>query len=155
VRKGSSLRKIVYNITDESSFQALKEESVMLEDLRQIGLLYAPDIFLKRDDAYSLQESSSGEYHFFSSMVALMATVKVNSLIFLDEPEISLHPNWQMKYISFLRSLFSDPNYNTSHILMATHSHFLISDLDGRDSKIIGIKKGPQVTGMSNNFTDR
>lgn len=141
IKKGSSVRKIVYNITDERSFQMLKEESVLLEELRQIGLLYAPDIFLKRDDSYSLQESSSGEYHFFSSMVALMATVKSYSLIFLDEPEISLHPNWQMKYISFVRDLFADSNYNTSHILMATHSHFLISDLDGRDSKIIGLKK--------------
>lgn len=141
IKKGSSVRKISYNITDEDSFQQLKNQSEKLERLRQIGLLYSPEIYLSRYGNYSLQESSSGEYHFFSSMVALMATVKMNSLIFLDEPEISLHPNWQMNYVSFVRKLFSDPNYNTSHILIATHSHFLVSDLNGEDSKIIGLKR--------------
>ncbi|WP_316801437.1 AAA family ATPase [Pedobacter frigidisoli] len=140
-RKGSSIKKIAYNLVEESSFQLLKKEAELLDHLRAIGLLYAPEISLNQSGEYNLQESSSGEYHFFSSMVALMATVKMNSLIFLDEPEVSLHPNWQMKYLSFLRSLFSDENYNTCHILVATHSHFLISDLEGDNSKIIGLKK--------------
>jgi predicted ATPase len=141
LRKGSSVRKISYNIIDEESFQAIKSESQLLESLRSLGLLYSPEINLRQTGDYSLQESSSGEYHFFSSMVGLMATVKMNSLVFLDEPEISLHPNWQMKYLSFIRALFSDTNYRTSHVIVATHSHFLISDLDGKNSKIIGLKK--------------
>lgn len=80
-------------------------------------------------------------YHFFSSMVGLMATVKSNSLIFIDEPEISLHPNWQMQYLSFLRELFSEIEFASSHLFVATHSHFLISDLEGKNSKIIGLKR--------------
>jgi len=70
-----------------------------------------------------------------------MATIKTNSLVFIDEPEISLHPNWQMQYLSFIRELFSSSEYATSHILVATHSHFLISDLRGENSKIIGLKR--------------
>lgn len=147
----STVKKISFDITNESSFQLLRKESDILEHLRQLGIITSPDIFLTRDDSYSLQESSSGEYHFFSAMVGLMATVKSNSLVFLDEPEISLHPNWQMKYISFLRELFRDKNYSTSHILIATHSHFLISDLQGDNSKIIGLKKGKQADGSMNN----
>lgn len=74
-------------------------------------------------------------------MIGLLATIKPNSLVFIDEPEISLHPNWQMKYLSFLRELFSEPEFATSHIILATHSNFIISDLRGENSKIIGLKK--------------
>lgn len=137
----STVKKLSYNIIDTSSFEQLKNDFRMIELLRQLGMLYPPEIQLHGNSEYSLQESSSGEYHFFSSMVGLLATVKENSLVFIDEPEISLHPNWQMKYFSFLRELFSDAIYATCHILVATHSHFLISDLKGNSSKIIGLKK--------------
>jgi predicted ATPase len=139
--KYSSIRKVVYNLIDEKSFEQLNKDFVMLEHLRQLGIISAPEIELKRADGYSLQESSSGEYHFFSSVVGLMATVKTDSLVFIDEPEISLHPNWQMKYLTFIRELFSSPEYATSHIFVATHSHFIISDLKPENSKIIGLKR--------------
>lgn len=137
-----SLRKLKYNLIDPKLFERLNSEYPMLEHLRQLGMISSPEIELKRTGGYSLQESSSGEYHFFSSIVGLMATVKpTNSLLLIDEPEISLHPNWQMKYLSFLRELFSHSEYATCHILVATHSHFLISDLKGASSKIIGLKR--------------
>lgn len=140
--KYSSIRKITYNLIEPDLFKRLNAEYPMLEHLRQLGMISSPEIELKRAGGYSLQESSSGEYHFFSSIVGLMATVKpTNSLVLIDEPEISLHPNWQMKYLSFLRELFSHSEYATCHILVATHSHFLISDLKGDSSKIIGLKR--------------
>lgn len=140
--KYSSIRKITYNLIEPELFERLNAEYPMLEHLRQLGMISSPEIQLKRAGGYSLQESSSGEYHFFSSIVGLMATVKpTNSLVLIDEPEISLHPNWQMKYLSFLRELFSHSEYATCHILVATHSHFLISDLKGDSSKIIGLKR--------------
>jgi predicted ATP-dependent endonuclease of OLD family len=140
--KYSSIRKITYNLIEPKLFERLNAEYPMLEHLRQLGMISSPEIQLKREGGYSLQESSSGEYHFFSSIVGLMATVKpTNSLVLIDEPEISLHPNWQMKYLSFLRELFSHSEYATCHILVATHSHFLISDLKGDSSKIIGLKR--------------
>lgn len=140
--KYSSIRKITYNLIEPSLFERLNAEYPMLEHLRQLGMISSPEIALKRAGGYSLQESSSGEYHFFSSIVGLMATVKpTNSLVLIDEPEISLHPNWQMKYLSFLRELFGHSEYSTCHILVASHSHFLISDLKGDSSKIIGLKR--------------
>lgn len=137
----SSARKIKYNIVDEIDYKSLKENYTLLDNLRKLGILSAPEINLNKGDEFNLTESSSGEYHFFSSMIGLLATIKPNSLIFIDEPEISLHPNWQMKYLSFLRELFSEPEFATSHIVLATHSHFIISDLVGKNSKIIGLKK--------------
>ena len=63
---------------------------------------------------------------------------KNNSLILIDEPDTSLHPNWQMKYVHNLKNLFK--GWNSSHFIMATHSHFIISDLENDSSEIIGIK---------------
>lgn len=139
--ENSSSRKFSYNLFDQSALELLNSEYSILEHLRQLGMIYSPEIQLKRKEQYSLQESSSGEYHFFSSIVSLMATVETNSLIFIDEPEIRLHPNWQMKYLSFVRELFGSSEYATCHMLVATHSHFLISDLKGENSKIIGLKR--------------
>lgn len=134
-------KKITFNIVDENEYFLLKNEYELIEHLRILGLVHYPEIQISRGETYSLQESSSGEYHFLSTIIGLLATVRGNSLIFIDEPEISLHPNWQMKYLSFLRELFSHEEYATSHILIATHSHFLISDLKGKSSKIIGLKR--------------
>jgi predicted ATPase len=134
-------KKFTYNIVDEDFYYLLKEEYVLIEHLRLLGLVHVPEIQISRGDKYSLQESSSGEYHFLSTVIGLLATVRINSLVLIDEPEISLHPNWQMKYLSFLRELFAHEEYATSHILIATHSHFLISDLKGDSSKIIGLKR--------------
>lgn len=137
----SSAKLFRYNILEEKSHAALQEDYKNLELLRQLGFIAAPEIKLSLGNDFNLSESSSGEFHFFSTMVGLLATVKPSSLIIIDEPEISLHPNWQMKYLEFIRELFSDPIYSTCHIIMATHSHFLVSDLKGESSNIIGLKK--------------
>ena len=140
--KGSVNRKIVYDLFDEDQFAKLSSEYYLLDHLRKLGIVSSPEIKLKRTNGYMLQESSSGEYHFFSSIVGLIATIRpTNSLVLIDEPETSLHPNWQMKYLSFLRELFGHPEYSTCHILVATHSHFLISDLKGSSSKILGLRR--------------
>jgi predicted ATPase len=136
----SSSKTISYNIVDDESHRRLKKDYPLLDHMRKLGMISSPEINLNRGEAYNLQASSSGEYHFFSSMIGLLATIEKDSLIFIDEPEISLHPKWQMQYLSFVRELFSS-EYNNSHLLVATHSHFIISDLRGETSKIIGLRR--------------
>ncbi|MCG3694450.1 AAA family ATPase [Aliarcobacter butzleri] len=50
-----------------------------------------------------------------------------NRLILLDEPDNTLHPNWQKEYINLLVTLLKDKKY--IHIIITSHSPFLISDL--------------------------
>lgn len=137
----SSVKRIRYNIGDTGSYNLLKNEYKYLDDLRKLGIVHAPEVTMVDEKEVFLQNSSSGEFHFFSTMVGLMASIQPNSLILIDEPEISLHPNWQMKYLMFLRELFSSPEYKSCQVIVATHSHFMISDLVGRSSNIIGLKK--------------
>jgi predicted ATPase len=113
----------------------------ILNHLQSLDLLSFPSIIVNRNNEnINLEETSSGEYHILSNLIGLYASITHNSIILLDEPEISLHPNWQMRYMSFIKDLFKD--YPSCHFLITSHSHFFASDLDGRSSKIIGLKRG-------------
>ncbi|MEV9525160.1 AAA family ATPase [Aliarcobacter butzleri] len=64
-----------------------------------------------------------------------------NRLILLDEPDNTLHPNWQKEYINLLVTLLKDKKY--IHIIITSHSPFLISDLPKEN--VIFLEKGKQV----------
>jgi predicted ATP-binding protein involved in virulence len=126
------------------------KDYLLVKELRSLDLLSYPSIKLKKSSRkFELEESSSGEAHFLSSIIALIANVKNNSLVLIDEPEISLHPNWQKKYMGFLQEIFSE--YKSCHFIIATHSHFLISDLKPKTSAIIGLSRDIEI---KNQFID-
>lgn len=157
----SSAKAISFNLLDERDVEKLRKQFVLLDHMRQLGIVYPAEIeFLKsiqennrtKLEGYSIIASSSGEYNLLGSMIGIIASIQTNSLIFIDEPEISLHPNWQMKYLSFLRELLSDKNYATCHIIVATHSHFVISDLDGKNSSVIALSWDADTNKLSANL---
>jgi energy-coupling factor transporter ATP-binding protein EcfA2 len=119
----------------------LKKEYPIISLLGHLDLIEFPEFSLKKSEIaiYNSKGASSGESHFLNSAISILATIKDSSIILIDEPEISLHPNWQMKYLEFLRKVFKD--FTKCHFIIATHSHFLISDLKGDSSKIIGLKR--------------
>ncbi len=132
-----------FNLANVSELNLLKKENEFINQLYAIGLLTDIKIEFQEEnfENYSIEESSSGEYNLITSFIGMIATVKTDSIVLIDEPEISLHPNWQMKYISFLKDVFNHEIYSTSHIIIASHSHFIVSDLEGDNSKIIGLTK--------------
>ncbi|TOM07759.1 hypothetical protein CGH83_24115, partial [Vibrio parahaemolyticus] len=56
----------------------------------------------------------------------------------IDEPEISLHPSWQYRYIELIDRIIS--GFNGCHVIVATHSHFLVSDLPLYRSHVVHFK---------------
>lgn len=148
---GSSSKLLKFNLSIKEDLERLKLNGKAINNLYDLNLLYDPkiEIFSVEGDEYSLEDSSSGEHNLITSLIGLMATIKPDSLLLIDEPEISLHPNWQMKYVSFLKNVLSSETYNTSHILIATHSHFIVSDLEGDSSKVIGLSKGEGIEVVS------
>lgn len=117
----------------------LIEELSLIHHLQKLDLLTSASLLFRknRDQFIDTSKLSSGEFHFLTTMIAIQSTLKKNSLILIDEPDTSLHPNWQMKYIHNLKELFK--KWNSVHFIMATHSHFIISDLENRSSEIIGL----------------
>ncbi|BBH47652.1 hypothetical protein KU43P_41290 [Pseudomonas sp. KU43P] len=105
--------------------------------LRRIGAITDVDLNVQKYDStesYGFAHSSSGEAQLLYTFSSLIRHAKDNSLIFIDEPEISLHPTWQIRYVGLLkRALVSFPG---CHVIIATHSHFIISDLEQDTSSL-------------------
>ena len=65
---------------------------------------------------------SSGEKHILFAFVGILNQIKDNSLILIDEPEISLHPEWQIKFAEVLVELAKAG----IPILISTHSPYFM-----------------------------
>lgn len=70
-----------------------------------------------------LEQLSSGEQHQLVLFFELLFEIKKNSLILIDEPELSLHVAWQKKFISDLMKII---DLNKFDVILATHSPQLI-----------------------------
>jgi predicted ATPase len=84
-------------------------------------------------------DSSSGETNLLCQFIGILSTIQDNSLIIIDEPENSSHPNWQINYIGWLKDIFKE--YLSCHFVIATHSHFILTDLQEYNSTIIALEK--------------
>jgi hypothetical protein len=60
----------------------------------------------------------------------------------MDEPEISLHPNWQLKIVDFYKRIFSDGDGNqTAQIFVTTHSPFILHNYLRKNDRVVIIKR--------------
>lgn len=85
---------------------------------------------------------SSGEFNLLVLMLdIILYGNNKNLLVLLDEPEISQHPNWQIDIVSMLDDALKG---YSSHLLIATHSHFLVSNLPLGRSNVINFDKDEQ-----------
>lgn len=79
--------------------------------------------FLLEGKELSIYQLSSGEKQMLIILLTMLVQNFEPSLVILDEPEISLHSDWQRKLISVMRKI--NPN---AQIIIATHSPTLIMD---------------------------
>jgi ABC-type cobalamin/Fe3+-siderophores transport system ATPase subunit len=64
------------------------------------------------------------------------------NLILIDEPEISLHPDWQLKILDFYKNLFKDISWKQkSQLIVVTHSPFIINNPNRLNDKVITLSK--------------
>ncbi|MXV21053.1 AAA family ATPase [Deinococcus xianganensis] len=69
---------------------------------------------------------SSGQLSFFIGLMILSISLEDNCVILIDEPEISLHPEWQKKFIEILYKI-ADYHKNC-YFFIATHSPIIVSE---------------------------
>ena len=97
-------------------------------------------VFKKCGHEVSVDALSSGEKQIVYRGCFLLKDVNATNgaFVFIDEPEISLHPNWQMKIMNYYKSIFTDENgAQTSQIFAVTHSPFVIHNENRRNDKVI------------------
>lgn len=139
-------KKIEYNLnlSDMINYYELKDFFIFMRILSYMKILSTPKVnFYKHQDQFPVESSSSGEKQIIYSLLNIYSVIRPNSLVIIDEPEISLHPNWQMKYMKLLEEMFS--KYTDSHFLIATHSHFMVSDLKKENSAVIVMNRSSNI----------
>ena len=100
---------------------------------RERGLVAESD----RSEVLALDSLSSGEQHELVLHYDLLFRVRRNTIVLIDEPELSLHVAWQK---GFLTDLMDIVRLSGLDALIATHSPYIIGDrsdlmVDLRDSR--------------------
>lgn len=101
-------------------------------------------IFEDNGTEMSLSQLSSGEKQvvFRGSFLLKNKQSSKGALVLIDEPEISLHPKWQIKILNFFKKLFTDEQgKQTSQIIVSTHSPFILHNYNRKDDKVIVLQK--------------
>ena len=81
----------------------------------------------KRGRSLPLPSLSSGEQHELVLQYELLFKIEPNALVLLDEPEISLHVEWQRTFLADLMQIAKLSGFDA---LVATHSPYIVGDED-------------------------
>jgi predicted ATPase len=93
--------------------------------LRRAHVLKRIEVFVSRKERpIPLRAASSGELSLIATMAFLTSSAQPGCVILIDEPENSLHPQWQRIYIDLLLDLLYlyEPN-----VFIATHAPLVVS----------------------------
>lgn len=130
---------------------------VKAEDISQDGK-NMPIFENSSGDKFDINELSSGEKQLFLRTLAIKMLNPQNSIILIDEPELSLHPKWQQRIVDVYKKIGKN-----NQIIIATHSphilgsvkkeNIMLLDKDG-EGKIV-IKTGDELYDSYGQPTER
>lgn len=146
-RQNQISNNLSYNLLEEGC--NVNEDKEYLKALDSLDLLSYPSLKVyKIKEGYEFDNSSSGESSLFCQLVNIMSVIEPGSVILIDEPECSTHPNWQISYMKWLEQTFK--KYNSCHFIVSTHSHLLLSGLKEENSSIIALAKDDETQQIIN-----
>ena len=82
---------------------------------------------------FGINELSSGEKQLFLRTLAIKMLEPENSIIMIDEPELSLHPKWQQKIVDVYRKIGRN-----NQIILATHSLHILGSVEKENIILLG-----------------
>ncbi|MDW2645370.1 AAA family ATPase [Citrobacter sp. HN-141] len=103
---------------------------ISLIDLKILSVSEFSEI--SQDDLLNL---SSGQFNLIRNIATLVSQLNDNSLVIIDEPEISLHPSWQIKYMDLISKIIKP--FKGCHVIVASHSHLLVTSLPIDKSNVL------------------
>jgi predicted ATP-binding protein involved in virulence len=117
--------------------------------------------FFNQVKSYNYRKLSTGEKQFLEFIVNFSYTIKKmnytdKSIIFIEEIEISMHPEWQKKLFNIIINIFKKfnlLNHNSLkyHLIFTTHSPFLLSDIPKEN--VIFLNNGKNDKGINHKQT--
>jgi len=92
---------------------------------------------LRTSKEFPLKGLSSGQQQVVYRVGYLLQNINISDggVVFIDEPELSLHPRWQERYLNFLLELFGE----NLQFIIATHSPYIVKT--GINNTSVGISK--------------
>jgi len=81
---------------------------------------------------------SSGQQTFVDLIINLLSLIKNNTLVLVDEPENTLHPNLEIDYIKILNDILEEFD---SFSIIATHSPIIVREIPTNHINVIKINK--------------
>jgi predicted ATPase len=101
----------------------------------------------RRGNSFSAFELSSGEYQLLTNLLGLGFSIRNESIVLIDEPENSLHPQWQ---VDFMRSLTNLRSFmERGHMIISTHSPIILSSVDEQSTVVDMNRSGESLTRTS------
>lgn len=98
-------------------------------------------IYFKKDgNKIPVDNLSTGEKQivFRGAMLLKSRQIIEGGFIFIDEPELSMHPKWQKKIFKFYRDLFTKDGQQTVQMFFATHSEYVLkSAVEDKENALI------------------
>lgn len=131
------------NIVDFAAFQSFAL-------LRRLGLLRLEGFFLIEERYGALvdvTQTSSGQQQMLCSMLSLASALRDESIVLIDEPELSLHPTWQYLYIDSLYAVLKQ--FQGCHVLVATHSPLIVQQGAKYGADVIQLNSGARAAPFS------
>ena len=102
---------------------------------REEGLVAQGD----EDQRLPLHSLSSGEQHELVLHYDLLFKTRPNTIVLIDEPEISLHVAWQKNFLPDLMEIVKVSGFDA---VVATHSPYIVGD---RDDLMVGLGDPIQI----------
>lgn len=114
-------------------------------------------VFNKNGRTIDIDSLSTGEKQIvFRGTHLLKNSRSINGgVVLIDEPELSMHPKWQEKILPFYQSLFTLDDKQTSQIIIATHSEYVIKEAlnHADDILVIVLKNNNGIINHNNIIT--
>ncbi|EQB0888224.1 AAA family ATPase [Raoultella ornithinolytica] len=129
-----NLRGITLKLTPDVYFDEVFYQKLLF--LSRVQFVISNVIELRKGEQnISLGDLSSGESNVMITLFNINREIENNSLILIDEPEISLHPKWQETIIPALKDCFS--LFSGCHFIIATHSPQVVASIPKENSSLI------------------
>jgi predicted ATPase len=94
--------------------------------LRAWKVLRGIRVYLERADGgrIEIQHASSGQLSLISSLLFMIVHAGEAPVVIIDEPENSLHPNWQREYVD---KVLAALGYRSPTVIIATHAPLVVT----------------------------
>lgn len=120
-------KQLYNNFFDEKEFLGVKDFEPLFK-IKATGEIHSAD------------ELSAGEKQIFFRGGSLLQMDLNDSIILIDEPELSLHPEWQQKILEFYKGIGEN-----NQIIIATHSPHIVSSCKKEEVIVLDRENGKTI----------